>query len=220
MHTKHSRTKKCGRLTGMTVFAVVLLCSGCASTKMRSFADPQFKGHQYKRIVVAARLEHLDLQADAEDIFVKKFSKLDGEFIRSLDVLPPTREYDDDGLFSTLREHNVDAVLILRQTAYDEDVSTYSTSHGSLSANTYYYGPNATTYGSTSGSTTTHTIRKPRVRHQVELYDVATKKMAWIGGSLTRGNAYARFKNLMDALARETRNELLDHGFVAKPEKQ
>ena len=32
-------------------------------------------------------------------------------------------------------------------------------------------------------------------------------------------NAYARFKNLMDALASETKKELMANGFIAKPSK-
>ncbi len=193
-----------------------MLCNGCASSRMRSVASPQFKGRQYKRILIASRAPHLDQQADAEDIFVKKLSKTNTECLRSLDFIFPGREYTDAELFSTLRQNKVDAMLIVRQTDYYEDEITYSQTYGHLSATTYYYGHFDQTQGYAGGSTMTQTIRKPRVRHQVELYDVASKEVAWMGGSFTKGNAYARFKNLMKALASETRKELLAHGFVAK----
>ncbi|MCZ6653910.1 MAG: hypothetical protein O7D91_12900 [Planctomycetota bacterium] len=203
---------------GISAFVVLVLCNGCASSRMRSVANPQFKGRQYERILVASRAPHLDQQADAEDIFIKKLSKTDAECLRSLDVIFPGREYTDAELFSTLRQNKVDAMLIVRQTDYYEDEITYSQTYGHLSATTYYHGHFDQTQGYAGGSTTTRTIRKPRVRHQVELYDVASKQVAWMGGSFTKGNAYARFKNLMDALASETRKELLAHGFVVKKE--
>lgn len=185
---------------------------------MRSVANPQFKGSHYKRIIVASRASHLDQQADAEDIFVKKLSHTDAEWLRSIDLIFPGREYTDAELFSTLRQNNVDAMLIVRQTDYYEDQVTYSQSYAHLSASTYYYGHHDHTSAFASGSTTTQTLRKPRVRHQVELYDVASRQVAWMGGSFTKGNAYASFDNLMDALASETRKALLAHGFVAKGE--
>ena len=39
--------------------------------------------------------------------------------------------------------------------------------------------------------------------------------MAWIGGTFTSGNAYARFGNLMTSLAGEVQATLVKEGLVA-----
>ncbi len=221
--------ERIGRSGSFVVISFLLLCGGCASTRMRSFLDPDFRDHRYNNLLIAVRFENLDQQADAEDIFVKHFSTIDGSCRRSLDILLPTRQFSDEELFNVLRRHNIDAVIIVRETDYYEEEyyvpqSTTTHSRGSLSANTYYHRSYATTYGTTqqrthSYTTGGYTIRKPRVRHKVELYDVDSTRMAWTGGSLTRGNAYARFKNLVDALARETKKELIKQGLVATKKK-
>lgn len=214
----------------LSLLPVLAVSTGCASTRMRSFADPDFKDQAFENLVVAVRFRNLDQQADAEDIFVRKFSKIQGTCRRSLDIILPTRKYSDDELFKVLQEHDIDGVMMIWETDYWEDERrtpqiTTSHSSGSFSANTYYSRNNASTYG--SGQQTTYsftsggdTITLPRVRHKVELFDVSTKKMAWTGGSLTKGNGYARFHNLIDALATETKKELLRHGLIKMPEKQ
>ena len=105
----------------LSLLSVLAVATGCASTRMRSFADPDFKDHTYENFVVAARFENLDQQADAEDIFVKKFSKILGTCHRSLDILPPTRKYNDDELFQILREHDIDGIMMIWETDYWED---------------------------------------------------------------------------------------------------
>lgn len=200
--------------------------AGCASTEMRAFTDPDFKGHTFKRLLISGRLEHLDQQAEAEDIFVKKFADLDVVCTRSLDVLLPTREFSDDEMFDVLRRNNIDAVLVLRETQYYEEQkyvpeSSHTRTHGTLSANTYYHGNMAHTHGSMRATSYTHKsggyyVSLPRVRHQLELYDVASKRVVWISGTFTRGNSLAGFNALVKSVADETVEALVKDGLVRK----
>ena len=215
MALKRTRSVK-ARMVSAVLLLWIVLQVGCASTRLRSFADPDFEGKTYHRILVASRIAHLDQAADAEDMFLKRFKDIDAECVRSSDVLYPTREFNDDELFAALSRNKIDAMLVVRVTDYYEDVQTHTSSTGHLNANTYYYGPYASSYGHSYGSSTTYTTRKPRIRHQVELYDVEARRMAWVGGSFTRGNAYAGSKDLMSSLARETKKALLEHGFITK----
>lgn len=188
--------------------------SGCASTEMRTFTDPDFKDYHCKHVLVAVRLPHLDQQADAEDVFLKKFADTDVRCSRSVDILPPTRQFSDEEMFAVIAEQGIGSVLIIRETQYYEDQvyipeSSTTNTYGTLSANTYYHGNTASTYGSLNATSYTHKsggyyVSKPRVRHELELYDVASRKVAWIGGAFTRGNAKANFKTLITALASET----------------
>ncbi len=203
---------------------ILIATPGCASSRMRSFLDPDFSDHRYKNILIAARFENLDQRADAEDIFLQQFAKIDAQVTRSVEVLLPTREYDDREFFEILDGREIDAVVLVWETDYweEEEYSAQtSMSHtsGTLSASTYQHGGYATTHGSVHGTTHTqtwggHPVRKPRMRHKIELYDVASRRLAWTGGSLTKGSAYAGFKDLMHALAKETRGELLQQGLL------
>jgi hypothetical protein len=196
---------------------LVLLAAlpGCASTKMHTFTDPDFVGYRCSRLLVAARLPHLDQQAEAEDIFLSKLAPTDLTCTRSVDILPPTRQFSDEEMFAVLAEKNIGAVLAIRETEYYEDQvyvpeSSTTSTYGNLSANTYYYGNTASTYGSMNATSYTHKsgghyVSVPRVRHELELYDVATRKVVWIGGAFTKGNSRAGFKTLVSALASETR---------------
>ena len=210
----------------LTSFATILLFgSGCAKTEMHSFVDPEFRGRSYHDIIVAVQLDKLDQRDDAESIFVRKLASPTLKCRRALDVIPPTRQYDDAELKKALSQSDADGLLLVRMTQYYEDevyVPPSSTTYtsGNLSANTYYYGKQANTYGrvnSTSHTYTTggQTYRLPRVRHEAQLWDVTSGKMAWIGGTFTSGNAYARFGNLMTSLAGEVQATLVKEGLVA-----
>lgn len=218
------------RQSAWGLLGLVIICSGCASTKMHSFVDPDFRDHSYERLMVAVQIENLDQRDDAETIFTEELAGTGVRCQRSLDVLPPTRQYDDDEFGTALADAGIDGLLIVRMTEYYEDEyyvppsSTTSTT-GSLSANTYYYGNTANTSGTlnaTSYTTTTggHTYTKPRVRHEVQLWDVQSGRMAWIGCTFTRGNAYARFKHLMSSLADEIKETLQEECLISYVHEQ
>lgn len=99
---------------GMSVWLVAFACGGCASTKMHSFVDPDFREHRYSRLLIAVQLDHLDQRDDAEHEFVKRITKCGVECLRALDVLPPTRKYEDEQFRKALTDARVDGVLIIR----------------------------------------------------------------------------------------------------------
>ncbi|MFQ5424936.1 MAG: hypothetical protein ACE5F9_13280 [Phycisphaerae bacterium] len=196
------------------LFPIVILLSGCASTKMRSFVDPDFRGKVYERVLIAPMYTDLEQRETAEAKFVDAFEESVAECVPSMTIMLPTRKYTDDQLFSLLSDRSVDAVLFVRQTDYYEDVSSTTTTSGTLSANTFYYGQSANTYGTMQSTSRTRQTRKPRVRHELNLYDVDTRRMAWLGTSFTRGNAYARFKHLVQSLAEDAVDVLLHDGLI------
>ena len=193
---------------------IVILLSGCASTKMRSFVDPDFRDKVYDRILIAPMYTDLEQREKAEEKFVDAFDESVAECVPSLTIMLPTRKYTDDQLFGLLSDSNVDAVLFVRQTDYYEDVSSTTTTSGTLSANTFYYGQTANTYGTMRSTSHTTQTRKPRVRHELNLFDVDTRRMAWLGTSFTKGNAHARFKHLVESVAEDTVDALLDDGLI------
>jgi hypothetical protein len=57
-------------------------------------------------------------------------------------------------------------------------------------------------------------VSKPRVKYEIQLFDVETKKMAWISSSYTRGNAYAGFRTMANSLAAATVGQLAKDGLL------
>jgi len=212
------------RMLAAAILGCMVLSSGCATTEMHSFVDPDYREKTFNRIMVCVQLDKLDQRDRAETILAKRLAGSDVHVSRGLDVIPPTRQYDDVRFHAALVAAQVEGVLLVQMTDYYEDeyyvqptTTTYST--GNLTANTYYYGRSAYTYGtgnSTSRTMTTggYTYVKPRVRHEAELWDVETGKMAWIGGTFTRGNAQARFDHLMGSVANQIRKTLEAEGLV------
>jgi hypothetical protein len=197
-------------------------CCGCAHTKITSFVDPDFRDRTYKRILVSVAYDDLEQRQKAETRFVQEFEDTKAECIPSMQILLPTRRYSDSEMFGLLEENGIDAILLVAQTDYYEDLQYIpESSTTTLSANTYYYASYARTYGSAHTTTTGgYYVRKPRWRHELTLYDSDTKRIAWIGTSLTRGNAPARFKHLVRALAHEAVEALIEDGLVVAALKE
>jgi hypothetical protein len=210
----------------LSLALIGLLGTGCASSKLTSFTDPDFRGRVYRSVLIAAHSPHLDDRVDIEERFVKEFEDCACTCRRSVDVLLPTRQYADAELFEIFERHGFDAVLSIQQTDYYEEEEyvprSYTTqTYGNLNASTFYAGPSAYTHGNVYGRSYTqehggYVRRLPRVRHEIILYDVQSRRPAWIGGAFTQGDHRARSKHLIKALAKETVEALQEHGLVSE----
>ena len=201
--------------------------SGCAKTEIHSFVDPDFREHSYRKLVVRVDVDQLDQRDAAETVFAKILAKQGVQCLRTLDLLPPTRESSDEQFKQAVAQSAADGVLTVRVTEqYEDEVyvppssTTYTT--GTAWGNTYYrrgrgpaYGTfDSTTYTTTSGG---YTTTQPRVRHKVQLWDVQTGKVAWIGGAFTEGDSRCGYEQLMTSLAKKVAETLKSEGLVKQP---
>jgi hypothetical protein len=78
----------------------------------------------------------------------------------------------------------------------------------------------ATAYGNTvnwrqvSRQDPGYYINKPSVAFEMRLVDVPTGGTAWLGTSLTKGNAWAKWATLMSSLAGEAVGKLVADGVI------
>ena len=208
------------RLLKILIF--LLLISGCAQTRMTAFLDPDFRSQSYRRLLIAPSYKHLDQRNYAECRFTRAFAETNTQALPSLQILLPTREYSDEEFFDLLHRHHIDAVLLIRVTEIYEELrylpETYSApTHGYLSAGLFarprrlhtpeYYPPLPT------GG---YYLKSPRVRHEIILYDVASKRPAWIADALTAGDMYSQFKTLIKSLVESTLENLTRNGLIRK----
>lgn len=189
---------------------------------MTSVRDPSFQGKTFQRIVVVAPFTDLEKRASAENSFVAALQAQGAQAVPAMMVLPPTRDYSNEEINAALDAADVQGVLFVTLT--DATVSSAYVPGSTTTTGTGYgtatsYG--TTTTGNVNWTTTTrqnpgYYIKKPRVRFEVRLIDHATGGTAWLGTSLTRGNAFAGWDTLMYSLAEEAAGQLTAQGVIAK----
>ena len=196
-----------------------LLCTifySCASTKLTSFVDPEVKDKDYDNILIFFPSLDLDEQQEGEEIIQEEFAEYGIRTERSLNIFSPTREYDDYEIIERLRKNDIDAVLLVEFTdAWSDESyvpqSTTTTTKGKVNVygNTATYKENSKTY-SYGG----YYINKPRIKFVSKLIDVDEDLVAWIGTSLTKGNAYAKFGTLISSLGSNIIEDLIKNNLV------
>jgi len=161
--------------------------------------DPSIPSRSYQTILVIAPFADLESRKIAEDMFVTKLSPSGVLGLPSLSILFPGRNYSNEEFSKLILDSGADGILLVTLTdAYTEQTyvppSSYSTGTATLQGNVARYSATTQHYGG-------YYISKPRVRYDIRLFDVSTGQTAWMGTSLTRGNAFARFPKLVESLA-------------------
>ncbi|HKQ49979.1 MAG TPA: hypothetical protein VJZ71_18030 [Phycisphaerae bacterium] len=201
------------------------LASGCTpvTTELHDVVDPDFRDKTFDRILISALDSDLAQRTATETIFREKFADLQTVVVGSLDILLPTREWKEDEIFALMKEHGIDAVLMIEETQFSQERQyvpreTVIDTHDYLSGRSFRYHPRLG-YGRSQTRTTVRSyggyyVDLPRIRHELRLYDVATRRMAYYATSLTAGDSDVSFEKLIDSLARETVARLLAHGLI------
>lgn len=217
------------RLTrrGAAVSALTILVSalGCtpASTEINSFVDPAFADRTFSRVLVAPKYADLGDRAGIEEAFVGQLADTESEGIPSLSILLPTRDWEDEEIFKLMTEHQIDAVLIINQTdAYQDreyvpervDIHTdeYLTARSFRGSRRWGYGRGY--YNTRVTRSGGYYVDLPRVRNELRLYDVASKKQAWFATTLTAGDSSATREEMIASFAKESVARLTVDGLV------
>lgn len=200
----------------LSLLIIISIFYGCASTKLTSFVDPKAKDKQYKNILIYFPSSDLDEQTEGEDILQEEFIENGIKANRSLDIFMPTREYNDEEIINKLMQNNIDAVLLIEfvdaytdESYVPQSSTTKTKGEVNVYGNTARYKENSKTY-SYGG----YYIKKPRIKFVSKLIDVNEDIVAWIGSSLTKGNAYAGFGTLVGSLGSNIVEDLIENKLV------
>lgn len=202
----------------ISVTLPVFLLIGCATTNLSSFRAPEFADASYRRIMISVPFADFGTRIEAETIFLKACSWYsnwrDITCLSYIQVLPPTQEYTAEEIAKALSDQHIDALMVIRMTnAYSTQayVPEFTTTSGraTASGNTMSYSGQSFSYGGFS-------VSKPTVQFEIKLFDAASSKVAWIGGSTTRGNANAGFDTLLRSLANSALQRLDQDGLIKK----
>lgn len=194
-------------LNFLTVAIFLFIITSCASTKITSVVDPEFKKAQFSDVLVISTFSDLMYKEKIEDNF-KKYGKSKNISISTgSEIMPPTRSYSNAEISNILEYNNIDCILVIAlqdywtsQTYVPKSTSTYGSA--SIIGNTIVYSQKKKNYGGGF-------ISKPRVTFESRLFDAKTGNVIWRSTSLTKGNALADFSDLASSLSRTTINKLL-----------
>ncbi len=189
---------------------------------MHSFVDPDFRDRVYHRVLAAPIYDDLGLRSAAESAFVEAFSTTEAACLPSLELLLPTRDYNDEEMFSLISRDRADAVLIVRQTdvfkerQFVPEPTTTDSAHYLTSRS--FYGSHPRRFARIDGPGDSYGggyyVDLPRVRHELRLYDAETKRQAWFATSLTTSDASVRLERLEQSLARQAVKQLMADGVL------
>jgi len=173
-----------------------LLFSACVTTRFTSYTDPSYYSYKLKFIAVFAPGFDLDTRKTLENAIVKHLKEYKVNAFSSLDVFPPTRDYELSFIQDKLSKSKCNAVLIV--TLKDANTGFSTMLHQTLVAqNSLYTFPVGYKYRTSEFIT--------------EIYDKRIEGRIWMSESKTKaeGSLYTDVKTTLDNYASSMVKELI-----------
>lgn len=204
------------RLKQILLISVVFHLLKCASavSTLTTVRNPELSQMEFKKFLVAAPFQDIDLRRQTENTFVTQFILSGFDAISSINLIPPVKNYSVEELLDILKTNNIDGIFIVALQDYwtsQTYIPEWSSSRGSarLYGDVFYYETIQKKYGG-------YYIFKPRVKFEIRLFEIKSGQIAWLATSLTRGNAFADYNTLINSLAREVIKKLKEEKVIKK----
>ena len=181
----------------------LFLFSSCASvaTNVTAIKNPEAQQVKLKKILVVAFIPDLDFKITTEKNVAIELTSLGIEAIPSVQLLPPVKKYSAEDFLKTIKQNKIDGVLMIEiEDIHNEKIYIPETSYSSGEAD--FYG-NSIYFQSSTSEFGGFTISKPVAKFVVKLFDTKTGKLVWMGVVKCRGNGFASYNDLTQALGEE-----------------
>ena len=192
--------------------------SGCASTSITSYTDPDYRAVQFKKILVVANTNKLSDRLAMENRFVGAFEDNNITAIGSYTIFPPTREFSDSSKIEIMLRNNIDCCLMLYfgQRVIEQiqipvigsltkSAITKNNNEAKISSNTTFIGGQV--------------VDKPYAEFEIKLFDVYNGRTAWIANSLTGGSAYSDFNIVYKSFCDKIIDRLFEDNLIWTPKE-
>lgn len=203
----HRAVAPVGGLTA--AFAAALLLVGCSSAMQVERASGLGKS-PYKRVMVAAGIDHLETRTIAEDAFAMERAA-EADIIPSVQILQAGRGYEPDEMSRAVLGSGADAVAIISVADAGRDSVRYS----SLAPNTVctMYVGRVCRQRATTAPVVQET--RPWLKFDIEVYEMATSRMMWKAQVRTGGRSREGAAALLRRLAHDVVATWEKDGLVA-----
>lgn len=204
------------RFLSATFIVSVLSLMGCgASTDLTSQTNPEFAGRTYNKVMVEANISDLRYRRKTESEFCKRIKdKTTTDCVQSMDVFFPGQAYSNDEMKARIVQQKIDSILVIQASSGTSSTyvppTVYTTGSASVSGNTV------------TGQTTTQAvgggyITKPWANYQTSLWATQDEKVVWYATGRSRGNAFAKWDDLIESAAEETISHMMEDGVMQEP---
>lgn len=186
---------------------MVLICSACAETKIKSVKDSSESQRVYSKILVSFD-GNINEKSKAEESIIKKFKQYTPTiFYSEYQLFSPLNEYLQKDITKKLKEEGIQAIIFARLS--DQKVEQ----------KTGYMPVYTSTYGNVGGhnvklnTTSVQTYQSDLATwlYRIEIFDLEKNKPVWIADAETQG--YDR-DYMRDSLVIKTVNEIEKSGFL------
>ncbi|HEX9452312.1 MAG TPA: hypothetical protein VF934_12935 [Burkholderiales bacterium] len=162
----------------------VAILTGCATTSITGFTDPDYRNKSYKNFVVVTPNLNLEYSSLLQGKVCKAIQARKASCMRGLDTFPPTRTFNTTEIVRILTDNHIDGYLLLTYgggSMQSQQVGTLS--YGSANV----FGNSVSAYGS---STPVMSFSRSD-GYSVVLIDTQSYNKAWIGGAKTQAHGLA-----------------------------
>jgi len=185
--------------------------SGCVSSRITSFTDPNYRGVSFSRILVIANFKQAEIIKKIESLVAYEFRKRGIYAIENSSLLPPLREYSRDEKRAVFVKEGLDSYVIVYPAGMSNamiDVPTVSTTRVGVTTSRDAVRGKATTI--TSGGGQREIINS--VDTHAQLFDLSNGNIVWKGEATTEisYNAYGQTFADVDAVLSSACSEIVD----------
>lgn len=199
------------QIASLIMTALLGAGSGCATTSLTTWENPNFKGGNFKKFVVFALFPRLDDRLLFEHTMAEYFAAKGVQAVASTDLLPPDETIRTDKLAVDRATHEVhaDAILIFSPQENESLVgNTYDPNENYFEA----YGTDLDNVQITGGQEV-----GSQLRLSIRLYDNATDKLVWAAQSETMNTG--SLQRATRGLTKRLEKAFLKRGFIVSPKQ-
>ncbi len=193
----------------LSLALIMLLMTGCATTKMQTHIDPEHRDRTYSKILVDAPNANFEFKELLITELCSGLREKSVECITKDELFPPTREYSESRFFEIIDQNGIDGWLIV-------GIGSGATSSQYMGSQTFGY---ATVYGNTiSGSANSMAMYSfnRQQGYSIAMFDMETNHKAFIMEASTSASGLANITNSVfaESLANKIINEMYAAGFI------
>jgi len=192
------------------VLIILVLCIfsySCAYTSISTIRNPYLPNKAFGRILIIAPFSDLQYQKYFEELFAYRLYLNKVDAFTGLDLIPPLRTYTEQELADILLSYEIDGILVVSlKDFYTSD--TYYPQRSRTTGSAYLVG-NYLRFNATTRISGGYTIKEPRLKFEIRLFDRESGEVAWLSSSLTSGDENAEISTLAKSLSRATIKALI-----------
>lgn len=184
-------------IPGLILIFLIALGS-CASTRISSETQPEFKLSSYRTVVVSAPTKDLKLRERAEKAFAKQLEKQGLTVYLGIEITPPNINYEDGQIGRIYLEEGVEGVFTVELTGFDTTVVDQQPGENKQSMDS------GDAYNANLAPKAGRSISISRKRFAVTLWNPYTAEDIWTASAVTTENGWAATRAILDSVSKAT----------------